>query len=83
MKRIAVIDGAALLTASGALYAGPAEDLLESLDSDLDGQISLEEAAVDPGLGANFQALDADQDGYLTAEELEPFLQPEPEPAPG
>lgn len=80
MKRIAVIVGAVLLTASGALYAGPAEDLIGSLDSDLDGQLSLEEAAADPALEANFKLLDADQDGDLTVQELEPFLQQEPVP---
>jgi hypothetical protein len=77
MKRIAVIFGAALLATSGALYAGPAQDVLEALDSDLDGQLSQEEAIADPGLVANFQMLDADQDGYLSAVELEPFLQRE------
>jgi Ca2+-binding EF-hand superfamily protein len=80
MKRIAVIFGAALLTASGVLYAGPAEDLIKPLDTDLDGQLSLEEAAADPALEVNFQMLDADQDGFLTAEELEPFIQQEPVP---
>jgi Ca2+-binding EF-hand superfamily protein len=77
MKKVATTLGALLLMASGALYANPAEELITALDTDDDGQVSLVEAAANPELEAQFAVLDANQDGYLTADELEVETQEE------
>lgn len=47
------------------------EDLMEKLDTDKDGFISIEEAAEDASLSAMFTALDINKDGLLSATELE------------
>lgn len=47
------------------------EDLMTKLDTDKDGQISIEEAAEDASLTAMFAQLDENKDGYLSAAELE------------
>ena len=39
-------------------------------DANGDGKLSREEVANSPRLGANFEAIDTDRDGFLTAEEL-------------
>lgn len=70
MKKVAMTFAATLMVASGALYANPVTDLIKSLDTDGDGQISQQEAAANPELQAQFAALDANQDGYLTSDEL-------------
>jgi hypothetical protein len=82
MKKVAITIGALLLAASGALYATPAEDLVASLDADGDSQISPEEAVANPEIEAQFTVLDANKDGYLTADELEPEPAPAPEEQP-
>ena len=46
------------------------EDLIAKLDTDKDGQISIEEAAEDVSLAAMFSELDTNKDGYLSITEL-------------
>lgn len=47
-----------------------ANEQAASLDQDQDGLISREEAAADPSLANNFDELDVDADGYLSADEV-------------
>jgi Ca2+-binding EF-hand superfamily protein len=47
------------------------EDLMERLDTDNDGRISIEEASGDPSISFSLTELDVDRDGYLTASELD------------
>jgi Ca2+-binding EF-hand superfamily protein len=54
------------MLASGAL----ANEQAANLDQDQDGLISREEAAADQSLADSFDELDADGDGYLSADEL-------------
>lgn len=61
---LAILFG--LMLASGAL----ANEQAANLDQDQDGLISREEAAADQSLADSFDELDADGDGYLSADEL-------------
>jgi Ca2+-binding EF-hand superfamily protein len=47
------------------------EDLMAKLDTDKDGQISIEEAAEDSVVSAMFTQLDENKDGFLSTEELD------------
>ncbi|MFT5675930.1 MAG: Ca2+-binding EF-hand superfamily protein [Paraglaciecola sp.] len=67
MKKLIAITS--LILASTVVLAG--EDVMEKLDTDSDGRISVEEAASDASLSAVFAELDANKDGYLTPSELE------------
>ena len=66
MKKIVMLS--TLIFATG--YAFAQEDMLARLDTDIDGRISVEEAANDPDLSAVFAELDVNKDGYLTPSEL-------------
>ncbi len=46
------------------------QDKMTVLDTDLDGRISIEEAAADAELAAIFTELDTNKDGFLTPSEL-------------
>ncbi|WJG11120.1 hypothetical protein [Aliiglaciecola sp. LCG003] len=46
------------------------EDKIASLDVDMDGRISVEEAVSDAELSAKFSQLDTNKDGYLSPSEL-------------
>lgn len=67
MKNLIAIT--TLILASATAMAD--EDLMERLDMDNDGRISVEEASADPSISASFTELDVDNDGYLTAAELD------------
>ncbi len=62
-----ILFSALILATSGAMAQ---EDKLAMLDADVDGRISVEEAASDPALSAVFAELDVNKDGYLTPSEL-------------
>ena len=67
MKKAIILT--ALILDAGSAYAQD-DDTLAMLDTDVDGRISVEEAASDPGLSALFAELDVNKDGYLTPSEL-------------
>ena len=67
MKKLVVVTS--LIFASASVIAQ--DDLLEALDTDNDGRISLEEASADAALSSVFTDLDVNKDGYLSASELE------------
>ncbi|MFT6897463.1 MAG: Ca2+-binding EF-hand superfamily protein [Paraglaciecola sp.] len=67
MKKLIAIT--TLILASATAMAD--EDLMDKLDTDNDGRISIEEASGDPSISASFTELDANSDGYLTARELD------------
>ncbi|WP_166422894.1 hypothetical protein [Paraglaciecola sp. 20A4] len=58
-----------LCFASGSVFAQ--EDIIDALDGDNDGRISVEEASADAALSSVFAELDVNKDGYLSADELE------------
>lgn len=66
MKKTIILS--VLVLAAGSAFAQ--EDKLAMLDADIDGRISVEEAASDPALSAVFAELDVNKDGYLTPSEL-------------
>ncbi|ABG40683.1 hypothetical protein Patl_2165 [Paraglaciecola sp. T6c] len=67
MKKLIVITS--LLFASNCVLAQ--DDIMDALDTDNDGRISLEEASSDAALSSVFTELDVNKDGYLSASELE------------
>ncbi|GAC25182.1 MAG: hypothetical protein CL579_03620 [Alteromonadaceae bacterium] len=67
MKKLIVITS--LLFASSSVLAQ--DDIMDALDADNDGRISLEEASSDAALSSVFTELDVNKDGYLSASELE------------
>jgi Ca2+-binding EF-hand superfamily protein len=67
MKKLIVISS--LLFASCNVLAQ--DDILDALDADNDGRISVEEASSDAALSSVFTELDVNKDGYLSASELE------------
>jgi|TARA_R110002012_G_scaffold146850_1_gene305171 Ca2+-binding EF-hand superfamily protein len=67
MKKLIVITS--LLFASSSVLAQ--DDIMDALDTDNDGRISLEEASSDAALSSVFTELDVNKDGYLSASELE------------
>ena len=66
MKKLITLVALSLI--SLALIAD--EDLIAKLDTDKDGQISIEEAAEDVSLAAMFSELDTNKYGYLSISEL-------------
>ncbi|WJG11119.1 hypothetical protein [Aliiglaciecola sp. LCG003] len=66
MKKIILIS----MLAFDVSPAMAQNDPIKALDLDVDGRISIEEAASDPTLSAVFAELDVNKDGYLTAQEL-------------
>ncbi|WP_158769927.1 EF-hand domain-containing protein [Paraglaciecola sp. L1A13] len=67
MKNLIAIT--CLCFASGSAFAQ--EDIMDALDADNDGRISVEEASSDAALSSVFTELDVNKDGYLSASELE------------
>lgn len=67
--KIQLITLSLLLTAF-AVSAGDHSERLAKLDADLDGKISMEEAAVDPALNVLFKEVDTDGDGFISSDEL-------------
>ena len=60
----------ALMAASGLAWATGGAASFQELDSNRDGQITLDEAKKSPDLKANFTQADANKDGKLDAAEF-------------
>ena len=69
----------ALMTVSGLAWAGSGAASFQDLDSNRDGQITLDEAKKSPDLKANFTQADANKDGKLDAAEFA-ALEAKPQP---
>lgn len=70
-KKLIVITATALFAA--AATAATTADVFATLDTDLNGSISMEEASVMPNLAEQWKSLDADANGELSAEEFAKF----------
>ena len=76
MKRLEKVFLAAFIVAAmqavlmADVQASPASSLMEQLDSDKDGLISLKEAVRHTGLLRNFGLIDDNEDGKLSEAEL-------------
>lgn len=57
--------------AAGGKERGGRAQNWKKLDTDGDGRISREEAKAAPRLSEHFDAIDANKDGYITAEEMQ------------
>jgi len=66
---IMLVQGVLALFISSA--ANAQESLMSTLDSDLDGLISLREATGHRSLLENFNKIDSNDDGYISLDELE------------
>lgn len=76
MKTVVSLATLALVAASVAAYAGeggPRGDHFKKADTNGDGMISRAEAATLPRLAKNFDAIDANRDGQVTADEMRAF----------
>jgi hypothetical protein len=80
MKIVATLIAVALVSAASLVLAAPAEgqraggmERLRAADTNGDGMISKQEAAALPRIAKDFDAIDANHDGQLTAEELHAF----------
>ena len=80
MKTIITLTAASLAAASFLVFAGgPAGkeggrmERLRAADTNGDGLISRQEAAALPRIAKNFDAIDANRDGQVTADELRAF----------
>ncbi len=60
----------ALMTVSGLAWAGSGAASFQDLDSNRDGQITLDEAKKSPEVKAKFTQADANKDGKLDAAEF-------------
>ncbi|MFT4654801.1 MAG: Ca2+-binding EF-hand superfamily protein [Kangiellaceae bacterium] len=71
-KKIAIIGLSviALQAITSLASVSAQESLLVTLDKDQDGLISLKEAAGHQKLLENFNAVDVNEDGYISMEEL-------------
>ncbi|MEO5695017.1 MAG: hypothetical protein ABIQ72_17920 [Usitatibacter sp.] len=74
---IALVSAATLVMAddkpAGAYQRGAGMERLKSADTNGDGLISRAEAAALPRLARNFDQIDANKDGQLSAEEMRAF----------
>ena len=73
----------ALMMVSGLAWAGSGAASFQDLDTNRDGQITLDEAKKSPELKSNFTQADANKDGKLDAAEfaaLETAPQSAPQP---
>jgi len=83
MKTIVTLTAASLAAASLIVLADPGAgkagggkfERLRAADTNADGMISRQEAASLPRILKNFDAIDANRDGQITAEELRAFHQ--------
>ena len=78
MKYAAILTALGLASAAAIAVAapegrGPMADRLKQADTNGDGMISREEAKALPRILANFDAIDANHDGQISADELRAF----------
>ena len=76
MKTVVSLAAIALAAASFAALAGeggPRGDHFKKADTNGDGMISKAEASAMPRLAKNFEAIDANKDGQVTADEMRAF----------
>lgn len=66
MKKLTLL----ITLAAMANISSAEENSINTLDTDKDGKISLQEAAADEKLAAIFTELDTDKDGFLSVQEL-------------
>lgn len=72
-SRTVLIAGLAVIALNGiSAFANVSaqESLMATLDKDLDGLISLKEAAAHATLLENFNLIDVNEDGYISMDEL-------------
>ncbi len=70
MMKKHLLTALALMTVSGFAWAGSGKISFQDLDTNRDGQISLEEAKKAPEVSKKFVRADANQDGKLDAAEF-------------
>jgi len=80
MKHVAILAALGLVSAAVIAVAapegrGPMGDRLKQADTNGDGMISREEAKALPRLLKDFDAIDANHDGQISADELRAFHQ--------
>ena len=85
MKSILALTAVALVSASslvladaggnpGAAHRGAFLERLKAADTNGDGMLSQQEAAALPHIAAHFSAIDANQDGQITFDELRAYM---------
>jgi hypothetical protein len=62
-------------TAPAASHHGAFMERLKAADTNGDGMLSPQEAAALPRIAANFAAIDANHDGFISFDELRAFMQ--------
>jgi hypothetical protein len=70
MMKKYTLTALALMTVSGLAWAGSGAASFQDLDSNRDGQITLDEAKKSPEVKAKFTQVDANKDGKLDAAEF-------------
>jgi len=70
MMKKHLLTALALMTVSGFAWAGSGKISFQDLDTNRDGQISLEEAKKAPEVSKKFVQADTNQDGKLDAAEF-------------
>lgn len=70
MMKKSTLTALALMTVSGLAWAGSDAASFQNLDSNRDGQITLDEAKKSPEVKAKFTQADANMDGKLDAAEF-------------
>ncbi|MHB1141552.1 MAG: hypothetical protein ACYC1T_07340 [Sulfuricaulis sp.] len=70
MMKKHTLTALALMAASGLAWAAGGAASFQELDTNRDGQITLDEAKKSPDLKANFTQADANKDGKLDAAEF-------------
>ena len=70
MMKKHLLTALALMAVSGFAWAGSGKVSFQDLDTNRDGQISLDEAKKSPEIAKKFVRADANQDGKLDAAEF-------------
>lgn len=70
MKKKHILTALTLITVSGFAWAGADRATFQNLDTNNDGQVTLDEANRSPEVKARFTQADANKDGRLDASEF-------------